>query len=55
MLTCGLGNLRTDFEIIRNFGIVGHVLLLVTLGIAPAYGADLFLERTVAAARYTAA
>lgn len=39
----------------RNFGIVGHTLLLATLGIAPAYGADLFLERTVAAARYTAA
>ena len=28
-----------------NFGIVGHVLLLVTLGIAPAYGADIFLPR----------
>ena len=38
-------NLRFNATVIavtRNFGIVGHVLLLVTLGIAPAYGADLF-------------
>ena len=38
-----------------NSRIVGHIKLLVTLPTSLVYGADLFLERTAAAARCTAA